>query len=241
MEDTTPLPSTLVVHGEVAPAFQFEQVPKAHREWLCGATQRIRAIARKNVADLVEVGTLIAEARTRLKKRTLDKWLRSGELPWSRAHSYRLISVAEAFAPFVTPATTAQFDATALYALSRPEVKPEARQCALQLAATRPVTAADARQILGKPERRQTPRGELQREKETKGQRDEEPPGPMSDTWRLFVELVDRCDSLHVTVVRDSDDVDFSVTVYRPDERPRNALGATLEEAVKQLIEPESE
>jgi hypothetical protein len=222
------------------PGFDYAAIKVPHREFFRTAVDRIRGIARRTVADLVEAGQLLAEGRDKIQSRMFRKWL-SSELPWSVAHSYRLIQVAEAFAPYVRPDAVHQFDATALYLLARPEVKPEARTCALQLAEQRPVTAADAREILEATR----PIPDLNKHEVTIYHRDAreregktEPPPVTHEGWAALMALLDGCNSLHVTKVQDEDDTDWSITIYSDDQRPRNFTGATFEEAVRIAANP---
>ena len=122
-------------------------VPLPLRSWLSATTEQVRSLAYRTACDMIRVGRLLAEARTKLKAHVFTRWVEV-ELPWSRSHTYRLIAVAEAFGSLIEPGRDERIEPTALYLLARIEVPAEARAYAIKLSATRIVTTSDAREIL---------------------------------------------------------------------------------------------
>lgn len=244
--------------GDSDPVFSYQAIPGTHREWFRSAASQVRSLAYRTSCDMIRVGQLLASARGRVKRRTFAAWI-AAELPWSRSHAYRLIAVGEVFGPLVDPRSEERIEPTALYLLARPEVPPEARLYAVELAGDRHVTAADARDILaahraipdlGKQEvKAHEGRMKPIRDGERKADKDAAKGSPVSHerivaAWHQFAELAATATVVHVSAIREEGDEDeplYSVTVYREDDRPRNHVRRSLDDAIGAAIGREEE
>ena len=246
MPDTPPSQAaTIAVRESGVSAFDYSIIPLSHREWLRTSAANIRELAYRTVANVVEAGLLLKEARSKIKPRTFRRWC-EGELPWSRAHSYRLITVAEQFGPIIG-SSAQRFHASALYLLASTSVKPEARTLAIQLAETKTVTIEDAKQIL---EATRQPRDLAKKELRTYEQGTKSlhgkiiPPPAEKSPWQMFEALFSRCESVHISRIEDGepdDDETVSMTVYPGQERlPMNVVSGSLKDAVEALVKKES-
>ncbi|VTT96583.1 Uncharacterized protein OS=Cyanothece sp. (strain ATCC 51142) GN=cce_3069 PE=4 SV=1: DUF3102 [Gemmataceae bacterium] len=243
-----------------AVAFSYSALPAGQRDWFRAAAGQVRALAYRTACDMIRVGLLLADARGRVKRRTFRAWL-AAELPWSRSHAYRLIQVGQAFGPLVDATRAERIDPTALYLLARPEVPAGARKYAVELAGNRPVTAADAREIL--EAHRWTPdptRDEVKahegvmkpvRDAERAAERAAAGPGGearQAAAWRALQALVAGATVVHVAAIVEDDGPDaggddplYSVTVYAEGDRPRNVVRRGLADVIGAAagLEPE--
>lgn len=239
------------------PPFRYQDLPPSVRDWLPGVAEQVRSLAYRTACDLIRVGRLLADARSRVKRRTFGRWVEA-ELPWSRSHAYRLIAVADAFGPLVGPGAGERIDPTALYLLARPEVPPAARAYAAELAADRPVTPADAREIIDAHRRggREPTRAEVdEHDRRMKPVRDAEAdarkaagrpvdPAALAAAWAAFAELVAASTVVHVGVIAEEggeDEALYSVTAHAEGDRPRNAVRRDLAAAVLAVLGREPE
>lgn len=225
--------------------FTYSIVPTSLRDWLKTTTEQIHSLAYRTACDTIRMGRLIAEVKAKLKRRTFKKWA-SSELPWSRSHAYRLMAVADVFGPLMSHAETERIEPTALYLLARPEIPPEARVSAVQLADKQRVTVSDAKEIIEAHKR--TPEMTPAAVRKTIGPMVPEKPGPVpvdaAPLWSAIRSLFESGATLHVSPL-DEDDGEFpplaSVTVYRPDDRPRNVVRRHLADAILAAADMEPE
>lgn len=229
---------------EPATPFRYEALPADVAPALRRNAEEIRALATKRAVGLVRIGLLLADARGRCKARTFRRWI-GAELPYSRATCYRLISIGQAFGPLIgdeDSGVTARIDAMALVLLARPEVPPEAREAAVQLASKQRVTVADARQILTVNQRgpelesAEVNRHENRIRRLVPGMGVKEPaPLDPAPFWNAIRDMFNEGATVHIGPL-DEMDGEFpplaSVTVYHPEDRPRNHVRRRLEDAV---------
>lgn len=228
---------------EPATPFRYEALPADVAPALRRNAEEIRALATKRAVGLVRIGLLLADARGRCKARTFRRWI-GAELPYSRATCYRLISIGQAFGPLIgdeDSGVTARIDAMALVLLARPEVPPEAREAAVQLANKQRLTVADARQILAVNQRgaelesAEVSRHENRVRRIIPGMGANPEPVDPAPFWNAIKEMFSQGATLHIGPI-DESDAEFaplaSVTVYHPEDRPRNHVRRRLEDAV---------
>lgn len=109
-------------------------------------TSEIKERIQRSAQGIIEIGARLDEVRARLDFGSFDGWLKT-EFDWSRRTAYNFIGVHEQFGR----ANFAQLDiaASALYLLAAPSTPPEARQEALDLAATgKKITHQAAQQLI---------------------------------------------------------------------------------------------
>jgi hypothetical protein len=225
--------------------FRFDVLATPLADWLRETTSRLRQIAYEHAVRTIRAGVLLAEVKDKLKGRTFRKWV-ANELPWSRGHAYRLIAVGRAFGRFLREDLAEQFDRTALYLLSRPEVPPEAREYAVELSADRHVGLAEAREILDahRPVADLPPKA--LRNYEGRVREVLVPaaggPGPPAGPWPALEQLVRQSSMVHLTAISEEDDEPlYSVTRHAEGDRPRNAVRRSLADAVLAVAGAEPE
>jgi hypothetical protein len=191
---------------------------------------------------MIRVGRLLAEARTKLKAQVFSRWVEV-ELPWSRAHTYRLIAVAEAFGNLIEPGLDERIEPTALYLLARIEVPAEARAYAIELSATQIVTTADAREILDshRPVRElskeaiediEEPLVEVRRAEGKEKAKIEMGQAELAAVWDALRNLVIFSTMLHIAEnAEEEDEPLYAITVYS-DGKPRTVIRRTLALAI---------
>jgi len=140
---------------EVAPIamFDYGALDVETRIVVQQRTSEIKERIQRSAQGIIEIGARLGEVRARLDFGSFDGWLKT-EFDWSRRMAYNFIGVHEQFGR----ANFAQLDvaASALYLLAAPSTPPEARQEALDLAATgKKVTHQTAQQLIAahKPEK----------------------------------------------------------------------------------------
>ncbi len=253
--------ATLGPHREPTSAFDYSAMSQEQCNWFQRTRDDVRSLAYRTACDMIRIGQLLAAARDRVDRRTFTAWILA-ELPWSRSHAYRLIQVGETFGALVDPKSEERIEPTALYLLARPEVPPQARAYAIELAADRNVTAADAREILAA--HRSVP--DLTREEvkahdaNMKSIRDEEgsadrrtakaeatDTGRVTASWESLTKLVAESSVVHIVTIgeeggdSDEDEPLYSVTVYADDDRPRNFIRRSLADAIQAAAGKERE
>jgi hypothetical protein len=222
--------------------FDYSVLPAVHRDQVRSIARQVKILAFRSARDIVESGKLLIEAwktmESCVKRTTFNQWCIE-EFPWSRSHSYRLIKAAEVFGPLL--GTVERIEVTALYMLTRSDVKEEIRSYVLEISKERVVTAADAREILsatrGQPE--PTKREVIQYEKTVEDILDDESPEPVGP-WATFEQLVASATMIHISRSGDDDDL-ILVTVYREDDRPRRVVNTSLVQAIEAAADGEPE
>lgn len=112
--------------------FPWPLVPQEQREWLTETTGTIHRTLKRAVADLMRIGGLIAEAKSRLPHGLFESWAET-QLPWTIKTTLRLSQVYRTFCESGDDALE-RFDVSALYALAQPSAPPQARDYALEMA-----------------------------------------------------------------------------------------------------------
>ena len=207
-------------------------IPAVHRSWLQGAAKDLRSWAYRSARDMVQAGLILKEAREKCgKKRTFNRWCTT-EFPWSRSHCYRLMKVAEVFAPLI--GDVERIEITALYLLTRSDVKEETRALVAEIAKDRVVTVADAKQLLAMRPQGELRKGEIRKyESSVKEVRESEATPLPNEPWRLLEELVIASTVVHISK-NGAEDQLVSITVYpeQMGKRPRHVVRETLSEAI---------
>lgn len=222
-----------------ARGFRWSDVTAADREWLRRRTEDVVTYAYRTACDLVRLGQVLAEVRARVPRGTYVAWL-ADQTPFSTAHAYRLLAVADAFGAYLSQIE--KIEPCALYLLAQVSTPPAARELAVQAAGDgRRVTRALALEMLAaaRPEPEPTAAEVRAHERRAAGLKLEAKAQPAAGEgspawlWTVFEELVANSRLVHVAKVDDpDDDVLYTVTCHRELDTPVVAVRRSLGDAV---------
>lgn len=240
--------------GAAVVPFHWSEVPPGDRDWLRRRTEDVLGLAYRQACDIVRIGTVLEEARRKLERGRYLEWV-ARVLPFSVAQANRYRQVAKAFAGYQT-SQFEKFDPSALYVLAQTRAVPKgARDHAVQLVERgERVTHALAVQIVQAhraPEparkeraadmtalaRRMRPIREAEAAQREQVAKEGEGPGARAERLARLGEalahLAGTCAVVHVTRIDEDEDAPlYSVTTYREDAAPRNAVRRALLDAL---------
>jgi len=138
---------------EIIPAFDYSGVPSAaDRSWLRKAVTEVKYRLRCTVAEVVEAGKVLLDARRRLRHGMWRRWVEA-EVGLPRRTTNRVVAVAKVFGRVARDVLN-RFTPTALYRLAEPGVPQPIREYMVEQASERrdgpdgKVTAAEVGEVL---------------------------------------------------------------------------------------------
>jgi hypothetical protein len=256
----SPRPAAGGSHAESP--FRWGDVAPDHRDWLQKRTEDLVGLAYRQACDTVRIGAVLEEVRKAIGHGLYQQWVRD-QMPFCVQHARRYRQVARAFAAFQS-AQFARFEPSALYVLAKTQgVKPEVRAHAVQLAeAGEHITRARALQIVAAHKAKVWETGRERKadmtalaarmrpirdaEKEQRAQADregesaEDRAARMAALGEAVARLASECTVVHLTKIEEDEDAPlYSVTTYREEDAPRNAVRRSLLDALLAVADRE--
>ncbi len=113
-------------------SFPYDSYSKADVAWLKQAAISLRVSLRRNVKEIIEIGSLLTKARRRLGQKQWQPWLKR-EVGIPARSASRLLAVADVFGG-IQPEVLERFTPTALYTLAEPGVPKSLREYCVEQA-----------------------------------------------------------------------------------------------------------